>query len=143
MTGELPPHPATRSYDGEGITVSYDAHRCLHAAECVHGLPDVFQAARRPWIVLEDTPADDVADVVHRRPGGALQYHRTDGLPDEVPDVPTHVSLHGDGVLHVRGDLEVATPEGPRQETRVMLCGCGRTGNAPFGDHSGVCAGHV
>ncbi len=46
-------------------------------------------------------------------------------MPDEVPDTPTHVSLHADGVLHLRGDLEVATPYGPRHETRVMLCGCG------------------
>ncbi|MFI1843785.1 hypothetical protein ACH439_16870 [Streptomyces microflavus] len=121
-----PPHPAAaRSYDGEGITVSFDAHRCLHAAECVRGLP-----------------ADEVADVIHRCPSGALQYHRTDGLPDEIPDVPTHVSLHPDGVLHLRGDLEVATPHGPHHETRAMLCGCGATGNTPYCDHSGACAGH-
>jgi hypothetical protein len=41
--------------------------------------------------------------------------------------------------LHLRGDLEVVTPEGPRQETRVMLRACGRTGNTPYRDHSGVC----
>ncbi|MFI5746905.1 hypothetical protein ACIBBE_13375 [Streptomyces sp. NPDC051644] len=61
---------------------------------------------------------------------------------DEEPEVPTHVSLHADGVLHLRGDLEVATPEGPRQETRVMPCGCGRTGNTPYCDYSGVCGEH-
>ncbi|MFD4029923.1 (4Fe-4S)-binding protein [Streptomyces sp. NPDC058637] len=141
MTSEPPPPPpATRSYEGDGITVSYDAHRCLHAAECVHGLPGVFQAGRRPWIRPRHASADDV---IHRCPSGALGYHRTDGMPDEVPDVPTHVSLHADGVVHVRGDLEVATPENPRQETRVMVCGCGLTGNAPFCDHSGACARHV
>lgn len=143
MTSEPPPHPAVRSYDGEGITVSYDAHRCLHAAECVHGLPTVFEVGRKPWIMPANASADEVADVIHRCPSGALQYHRTDGLPDEVPDAPTHVSLHADGVLHLRGDLEIDTLEGTRRETRVMLCGCGRTGNAPFCDHSGKCAGHV
>ncbi|MFD9428269.1 MULTISPECIES: (4Fe-4S)-binding protein [unclassified Streptomyces] len=143
MTSEPPPHPAARSYDGEGITVSYDAHRCLHAAECVHGLPTVFEVGRKPWIMPANASADEVADVIHRCPSGALQYHRTDGLPDEVPDAPTHVSLHADGVLHLRGDLEIDTLEGARRETRVMLCGCGRTGNAPFCDHSGKCADHV
>lgn len=138
-----PPHPAAaRSYDGEGITVSFDAHRCLHAAECVRGLPAVFEVGRKPWILPGNAPADEVADVIHRCPSGALQYHRTDGLPDEIPDVPTHVSLHPDGVLHLRGDLEVATPHGPHHETRVMLCGCGATGNTPYCDHSGACAGH-
>ncbi|MEU1174705.1 (4Fe-4S)-binding protein [Streptomyces microflavus] len=42
---------AARSYDGEGITVSFDAHRCLHAAECVRGLPAVFEVGRKPWIL--------------------------------------------------------------------------------------------
>ncbi|WNF30158.1 (4Fe-4S)-binding protein [Streptomyces sp. C11-1] len=137
-----PPRPAARSYDGEGIVVGFDARRCLHAAECVRGLPAVFEVGRRPWILPDNAPADEVADVIQRCPSGALQYHRTDGMPDEVPDVPTHVSLHADGVLHLRGDLEVATPYGPHHETRVMLYGCGATGNTPYCDHSGPCAGH-
>ncbi|MER6596944.1 (4Fe-4S)-binding protein [Streptomyces parvus] len=138
MTSQPPPRPAAKSYDGEGIVVGFDSHRCLHAAECVRGLPTVFDVDRRP----DNAPADEVAEVIHRCPSGALQYHRTDGMPDEVPDVPTHVSLHADGVLHLRGDLEVATPHGPRHETRVMLCGCGATANTPYCDHSGPCAGH-
>lgn len=142
MTGEQPPHPATRSYDGDGITVNYDAHRCLHAAECVHGLPSVFDVARRPWATPGHAPADEVADVVRRCPSGALRYHRTDGMPDEVPDTPTHVSSHPDGGLHVRGDLEIDTPDGSVRATRAMLCGCGRTGQAPFCDHGGACADH-
>ncbi|MFF3031987.1 (4Fe-4S)-binding protein [Streptomyces rubiginosohelvolus] len=140
MTSRPPPRPAAKSYDGEGIVVGFDAHRCLHAAECVRGLPTVFDVGRRPQ--GDNAPADEVAEVIHRCPSGALQYHRTDGMPDEVPDVPTHVSLHADGVLHVRGDLEVATPYGPRHETRVMLCGCGATADTPYCDHSGPCAGH-
>ncbi|MER5629080.1 (4Fe-4S)-binding protein [Streptomyces nitrosporeus] len=144
MGGERrPPHPAARSYDGDGITVSYDVRRCLHAAECVRGLPQVFEVGRRPWIMPRNASADEVAETVRRCPSGALVCHRTDGMPDEVPDVPAHVSLHEDGVLHVRGDLEVRTPDGPRRETRVMLCGCGKTGNTPFCDHSGPCADHV
>ncbi|MGW1335853.1 (4Fe-4S)-binding protein [Streptomyces rubiginosohelvolus] len=142
MTSQPPPRPAAKSYDGEGIVVGFDAHRCLHAAECVRGLPTVFDVDRRPWVQPDNAPADAVAEVIHRCPSGALQYHRTDGMPDEVPDVPTRVSLHADGVLHLRGDLEVATPYGPRHETRVMLCGCGATANAPYCDHSGPCAGH-
>ncbi|WP_406455957.1 (4Fe-4S)-binding protein [Streptomyces sp. NBC_00876] len=142
MTTEPPPHPAARSYEGDGITVEYDVHRCLHAAECVRGLPTVFDTGRRPWIRPGEAVADDIADVIHRCPSGALQYHRTDGGPDEEPEAPTRVSLHPDGVLHLRGDLEVDTPAGPREETRVMLCGCGRTRNTPYCDHSGNCADH-
>ncbi|MFB7532751.1 (4Fe-4S)-binding protein [Streptomyces sp. NPDC056178] len=112
MATEQPPRREVGSCDGEGITVSHDTRRCLHAAACVRGLPSVFGTARKPWIQPANAPADDIADVIHRCPSGALRYHRTDGAFDEEPEVPTHVSLHADGVLHLRGDLEVVTPRG-------------------------------
>ena len=31
-----------KTYRTESITVTFEAGRCLHAAECVHGLPEVF-----------------------------------------------------------------------------------------------------
>lgn len=40
-----------KRYEGEHIEVTYDTARCLHAAECVRGLPAVFDTAKRPWIV--------------------------------------------------------------------------------------------
>lgn len=132
----------SRRYEGAGIAVSYEVGRCLHAAECLRGLPEVFDAGRRPWVEPAAASADRVAEVVERCPSGALQYHREDGVPDEVPPSPTRASLRGDGALHLRGDLRLATPEGERAETRVMLCGCAQTRQAPFCDHSGRCGAH-
>ncbi|MDJ1132772.1 (4Fe-4S)-binding protein [Streptomyces iconiensis] len=131
-----------KRYEGPGIAVSYEVARCLHAAECVRGLPEVFDVSRRPWIDPAAAAPDRIAEVVERCPSGALQYHREDGAPDEVPPAPTRANLHGDGVLHLRGDLRVATPEGERAETRVMLCGCSHTRHAPFCDHTGRCKEH-
>lgn len=37
-------------YGGEGITVTYDVKRCIHARECIKGLPAVFDPNKRPWI---------------------------------------------------------------------------------------------
>lgn len=36
-----------RAYTGERVTVYYDARRCLHFAECVRGLPEVFDVEKR------------------------------------------------------------------------------------------------
>ncbi|MCH8124257.1 MAG: (4Fe-4S)-binding protein, partial [Bacteroidetes bacterium] len=30
------------TYEGEQVTVRYDVKRCIHAKECVSGLPQVF-----------------------------------------------------------------------------------------------------
>ncbi|MFE7356067.1 hypothetical protein ACFU8Q_23475 [Streptomyces sp. NPDC057543] len=47
MATDQPPRAAVRSYGGEGIAVSYDAHRCLRATECVRGLSSVFDVGLR------------------------------------------------------------------------------------------------
>lgn len=62
-----------RAYRGTDVTVTFDATICEHAAECVRGLPSVFDTARRPWILPDGAPADDVVAVVRRCPSGALQ----------------------------------------------------------------------
>ncbi len=39
-----------RNYSGPIIDVSFDRAICQHAAECIRGMPDVFDTKRRPWI---------------------------------------------------------------------------------------------
>ncbi|MEH3052958.1 MAG: (4Fe-4S)-binding protein [Patulibacter minatonensis] len=70
---------ATRkAYEGRDVTVSFDHVLCAHAAECVRGLPAVFDTGRRPWILPDGAPADEVASVVGRCPSGALRVTRAD-----------------------------------------------------------------
>lgn len=128
-----------RTYTGRGVDVVYRSDRCLHAAECVRGLPSVFDTDRKPWIAPDNAPAAEVAEVIRRCPSGALQYRMADGT-GEAPEEPTRLTPYPDGVLHVRGDVELQTPDGPRRETRAMLCGCSRTAHIPYCDHTGPCA---
>jgi uncharacterized Fe-S cluster protein YjdI len=37
-------------YTGPIIDVSFDGELCRHAAECVRGMPTVFDTSARPWI---------------------------------------------------------------------------------------------
>jgi uncharacterized Fe-S cluster protein YjdI len=126
--------PDGKAYTGEGVTVYFDARRCLHAAECVRGLPSVFDTKQRPWIRADAAPADRVAEVVRRCPSGALHYVLDDG-PAEAPDSPTTFAPAEGGPLFVRGDLRLGLPGGEElDETRVALCVCARSENAPFCD---------
>ncbi|MEU2824307.1 (4Fe-4S)-binding protein [Streptomyces bacillaris] len=77
-----------RAYEGRSITVTFEAGRCRHAAECVRGLPEVFDTARRPWIRPDAADAGRVAEVVRRCPSGALRYEGEAGgaeLPRPSP----------------------------------------------------------
>jgi len=122
-----------RAYTGERVTVYYDARRCVHFAECIRGLPEVFDVQTRPWIQADNAPAEVVAEVIRRCPSGALHYELTNGAPEQ-PEHPTKVHAVKDGPLTVRGELLIDTTEGELREVRAALCRCGRTHNQPFCD---------
>lgn len=126
-----------RSYEGKDITVTYSVRRCIHAAECVHGLGAVFDPQRRPWVDPDQASADQLAEVILHCPSGALAFQRKDGGAEEaVPDNNT-VTVSPDGPLYVHGNVEMTLPDGTvHQDTRVALCRCGASKNKPFCDNS-------
>ena len=65
---------ARKAYRSEKITVSFDLQRCIHARECVRGLPEVFDTEKRPWIQPDNTEPDTITTVVLRCPSSALQF---------------------------------------------------------------------
>jgi CDGSH-type Zn-finger protein/uncharacterized Fe-S cluster protein YjdI len=132
-----------RRYQGEALTVLYDAKRCIHAAECVRGLPAVFAAGRRPWVEPEAAGADEVAAVVERCPTGALHYERQDHGRGEEPAGENTVAVTAGGPLFLRGRIEIASPQGDLLlvDTRVALCRCGASRNKPLCDGSHTAAG--
>lgn len=123
------------------MDVTFDPLRCRHAAECLRGLPAVFDAKRRPWILPDGAQPDDVVRVVARCPTGALRTHPTGPTKGEQPTTPTEVTALPGGPVLLRGDLSVTgASEVAERETRAALCSCGSTANAPYCDGSGTCA---
>lgn len=131
----------TKRYTSDAIDVTYDVARCIHAAECVRGLPAVFDTAQRPWIQPANAGADAVAEVVMRCPTGALHFERHDGgTAEPVPDA-NRVIVTAAGPLTVRGDVRLELLDGALSDTRVALCRCGQSHNKPFCDNAHRAAG--
>lgn len=123
-------------YEGKAVTVTYDVERCIHARECVRGLPAVFDPDRRPWIEPDAASGDELAAVIERCPTGALHYERHgDGPVEATPEEPT-VTVARDGPLYARGDVQILDPDGRTllEDTRVALCRCGASDNKPLCD---------
>jgi uncharacterized Fe-S cluster protein YjdI len=110
-----------RAYAAPEVTVFYDRGRCRHYAECVRGLPRVFDPTRRPWIRADLADAQAVAEVVRRCPTGALYYRLLAEEPEELT-YPTTIAQDPRGPLLVRGELVLDTPEGPLREIRAAVC---------------------
>jgi CDGSH-type Zn-finger protein/uncharacterized Fe-S cluster protein YjdI len=128
-------------YVGEEILVTWERKRCIHAAECVRGLPAVFRPGSRPWVDPSKASADTLAEVVQRCPTGALQYEGHGGSEEPVPG-QNLLRLQRNGPLYLAGDLELVTSdEEPARETRVALCRCGASENKPFCDNSHLDSG--
>ena len=125
-----------RRYDAEDITVSYDVKRCIHAEECVRGLPRVFNRRRRVWVDVTQAKAGEIANIVQRCPTGALHFRRTDGGVEEPTPRRNEVRITPDGPLYFRGELEIHTSTAVLKETRAALCRCGASRNKPFCDNS-------
>ena|ERR1700686_318892 len=128
-----------KKYAGNDIDVFYEPALCIHAARCVQGLPNVFDAAKRPWIQPLNAEADALAAVIERCPSGALHYARPDGGA-ETADGADSISLVTRGPLYVRGDITLQLPDGTlvRHDTRLALCRCGQSKNKPYCDNSHI-----
>lgn len=126
-----------RTYESNDITVSYDPRRCIHSAECVRGLRNVFDPDRVPWVDPTRAEAGAIAEVVERCPTGALHYTRQDGGPTEQPDSENVARVGPHGPLYVRGRIRIELPDGDvLDETRAAFCRCGMSKDKPFCDGS-------
>ncbi|MCK5484310.1 MAG: CDGSH iron-sulfur domain-containing protein [Gemmatimonadetes bacterium] len=132
-----------RSYEAEGIRVTYDAARCIHAAECVRGLPDVFDPERKPWIDAGAASPDELAAIVRCCPTGALAYERLDGGPQEEPAPGNELRVVSNGPIYASGDFVLLDADRRElsRESRAAFCRCGASLSKPFCDGRHVEAG--
>jgi uncharacterized Fe-S cluster protein YjdI/CDGSH-type Zn-finger protein len=124
---------AFKHYLGTGFSVKFSPKLCIHAAECVRGLPDVFKPSQKPWIQLEHAELQSLAAVIAACPSGALQLEAANLIPQEtVQGVTFHLVLNGP--IFVRG--EFVFPNTNVRTTRFALCRCGNSNHKPFCDNA-------
>jgi len=121
-------------YPSQQGEVTWDAKRCIHAAECVKNLPEVFDVDRKPWIQPDNADAKTLMEIIQRCPTGALHLEpnkESEALPHEVDVVP-------DGPLYLSGDCTLKSAEGEvlLTDDRIALCRCGLSANKPLCDGS-------
>ena len=124
------------AYESEDLVVEYDLIHCIHAEECVRGLPTVFDPSRKPWVDVSRARPDTVAQVIGECPTGALRYRvKHQSTEVEEPALQNTAEIVPDGPPYVAGELRLVVPGGDTvTETRVALCRYGESSNKPFCD---------
>lgn len=126
-----------RRYKGENMDVTFNLRRCIHSAECLRRASEVFDVERRPWIMIENGTADDIAEVIEHCPSGALHYERKDGGPAEAPAETNVIRVKPNGPLQLMGNFDIkGNTVDVDGETRATLCRCGHSENKPFCDNA-------
>src|SRR4051812_43795972 len=120
-------------------TIRFEAGKCIHSRHCVLDRPDVFVPnVKGAWIHPEAATADEIAEIAHNCPSGAITYLRHDGVADETPPPVNLARIRENGPIAVRGEVTI---EGHGRVLRATLCRCGQSQKKPFCDGSHNAAG--
>jgi uncharacterized Fe-S cluster protein YjdI len=122
-----------KEYSGKEITVSWDPSKCIHARECVKGLPQVFDREKTPWINIKGAGEEEIMKVIDRCPSGALSYKKSTDSPS---DPFAQIKITKNGPLLVEGNCILMDSEGQEKKHcgPFALCRCGGSKNKPFCD---------
>ena len=127
-------------YKSDKITVSFAPDICIHSAECVNGLPGVFDPEKKPWVNVAGATPSEIIEVIDKCPSGALKYELIEF--DEKKELEkknmekTKITVMPNGPLMIEGDLTVNKMSGENIKSgeKLFLCRCGHSSNKPFCD---------
>jgi CDGSH-type Zn-finger protein/uncharacterized Fe-S cluster protein YjdI len=119
---------------GTRLELDFEASRCIHSRFCVTWAPRVFLAnVKGAWIHPDAMPVEQLVEVAHACPSGAIRYRRLDGGPQEPVPPVNLATLREGGPYAFRGQLQL---DGAPAGYRATLCRCGASKNKPFCDGS-------
>lgn len=129
-----------KEYTNNEVTVVWEAEKCIHSANCVKNLPNVFQPNDKPWIKIDAASTEDLVSTVKKCPSGALSFYMNNEADKTSESLETKVEVLENGPLLVYGTLKVTHRDG-REETKnktTAFCRCGASQNKPFCDGAHV-----
>ena len=132
-----------KEYSNGEVTIVWKPDLCIHSANCVKGLPGVFDTKKRPWINANGANTEEIIEQVKNCPSGALStYMNADGKPGST-EKPLNVVLAKDGPILVNGPIHLEDDNGVKIESgeTCALCRCGASKNKPFCDGSHTAIG--
>jgi uncharacterized Fe-S cluster protein YjdI len=70
------PNQNIKEYSNGEVTVLWDSSKCIHSANCVKNLPEVFKPKEKPWVQMENSTSENIISTVNKCPSGALSLKK-------------------------------------------------------------------
>jgi uncharacterized Fe-S cluster protein YjdI len=133
------------------ITVFWKADLCIHSANCLMGMPRVFNTKRKPWIVLTGADSKEIMKTIDTCPSRALTFLKSTSFTVRKPRKKkklapkfAKVQILKDGPMLVTGNFIIR--DSKKKKVRVespvaALCRCGGSKKKPFCDGSHLAQG--
>jgi uncharacterized Fe-S cluster protein YjdI len=125
-----------KEYSNNGFTVIWKPKMCIHAAECVKRLPNVYNPNAKPWITIENATSEELISQIDTCPSGALTY-KSNNIEKQIEmEETTKIDVLENGPLLVHGTMEVTNCNGKKEvkEKTTAFCRCGVSQNKPYCD---------
>jgi CDGSH-type Zn-finger protein/uncharacterized Fe-S cluster protein YjdI len=124
---------------GRKAVIRFDAGKCIHSRHCVLDRPDVFVPnVQGEWIHPDAATPDELLELAHNCPSGAITVERLDGGPQETAPLVNTARVRENGPLAVHAPMTLA---GQSIGFRATLCRCGASKSKPYCDGSHAAAG--
>jgi len=129
-----------KEYSNGELTVVWKPAKCIHAAECVKALPEVYNPKEKPWIKAENASTQALKDQIAKCPSGALSYYIAEEHNQEAATLETKVEVMANGPLLIYGTLHVKDKDGKEEikNKTTAFCRCGSSNNKPYCDGSHI-----
>lgn len=140
-----------KEYSNGEITIFWKHELCIHSANCLMGMPRVFNNRRNPWINLAGANSKEVMKIIDSCPSRALTYLKSTNFRVQKPrkhkkQTPkfARVQILKDGPALITGNFIIRDLKKKkiRLESEVAaICRCGHSNKKPFCDGSHLVKG--
>jgi uncharacterized Fe-S cluster protein YjdI len=131
-----------KKYSNDEVTVVWQPDKCIHSTICISGLPEVFDAQKRPWVNIQGATSERIIEQVKHCPSGALSYFVNGEENQQSETTQTVVEVLSNGPLLIHGSLRVKDQKGNEvlKEKTTAFCRCGASASKPYCDGSHIAA---
>ena len=134
----------SKSYKNDDITVFWRPELCIHSANCLVGLPGVFDSSERPWVNIRGASSKEIIRTIDTCPSRALLYlknvnfslRRTRKKSKKLPKF-ARIQILKDGPAIISGNFILRDPDRKKihlETEKAAICRCGASNKKPLCD---------